>query len=39
MFLPNTYADSATLCYVSRYKLRALIFIAEGVWNTLKGNY
>ena len=39
MFLPSTYADSATLCYETRYKLLALIFIVEDVWNTLKGNY
>jgi len=39
MFISSTYADSATLCYVTHYKHRALIFIAEAVWNTLKGNY
>ena len=38
MFLPSTYADSATLCYVTRFKLIARIFIAVAVWNTLKGN-
>lgn len=39
MFMTSTYADSATLCCVSHYKRRVLIFIAETVWYTWKGKY